>query len=146
MVAAVSVLHDWRTRPGVVVLTGVLLAATACTGGHHGGKSSPAPSAPTLTSQRATSFATALSSGIEQDVRGVVLVPAGQPFDPNAVAQLKAAGPVTFDLSTFGPVDATHATVSGRFAHPPAGQPATWTFDLTWLNGQWMITDTEPAQ
>jgi hypothetical protein len=146
MMATTSSLCGRRTRLTAALFVGVLLAATACTGGRNRSGPSPAPSAPVLTSQRVAAFTTALSSGVDQDVCGVVLVPVGRSLDPGAAAQLKAAGPVMFDVGSFRPVDASHAIVSGRFSHPPAGQSATWVFDLAWVNDRWMITDTEATR
>jgi hypothetical protein len=122
-----------------------ILALVACTTKRPAAAPSTSPSAPALTSDRATAIAAGLSSGREPDVRSVLLVPPGQTLDPAAAAQLQATGPIIFDLGTFNALDATHATVVGRFAHPPDGGAAVWIFDLTWAGGAWMITDTEPA-
>ncbi|GAA4256907.1 hypothetical protein [Dactylosporangium darangshiense] len=135
-----------RLRYGAAAVSLIaVLAVAACTAKHPGAAPSAMPSAPALTGERASAMAAGLSSGREPDVRGVVLLSSGQALDPAAAQQLQAAGPITFDLASFRAVDATHATVTGRFANPPDGTPAVWTFDLAWVGGAWMITDTEPA-
>lgn len=73
-------------------------------------------------------------------------IPPGQSIDQAALAGLHKAGPVSFDLTTFQLLDATHATVAGRFAQPPPGQPAAWTFVLAWSGRAWTIVATEPAR
>jgi hypothetical protein len=130
------------------------LALAACSGGHNGiarkdsatrGSSASSTPAP-LTPQQGSTLSTALSSGTDDGLRTAVLVPPGQQIDPQVAAQLKAAAPVTFDTSTFSGLDRTHATVRGHFAHPPPGQPSTWTFTLVWSSGAWKIVGTEQAR
>ncbi|MBL7495922.1 hypothetical protein I6A84_44020 [Frankia sp. CNm7] len=141
-------------RYSVRLLPVVVLLVAACSGGHDsdgGGPSGPSPSAspstaPPLTQQQGSALSTRLASGSEDDLRSAMGIPPGQVLDPAALAGLREAGPVSFDMATFQPLDATHATVVGRFAHPPAGQPAAWTFLLAWSDGSWTIVATEPVR
>lgn len=60
------------------------------------------------------------------------------------MAQLAALGTVTFDDSTFHAIDTLDATIVGRIQHPPVGEPSTWTFVLSYVDGTWKIADAEP--
>jgi hypothetical protein len=107
---------------------------------------SAAPTAPPFTSTDANRLSRNLTAGSPVSVRSAIAMPAGQALSPSAAAQLSALGTVTFDESTFRVIDARDATVVGRVQHPPAGQTATWTFVLSYVDGTWKISDAEPRQ
>lgn len=146
-----------RPNDGVALL--LVLAGVLAAGCTHSTKSHPAPApststssttttsatTPTLTTQRAQDLSDELSRGDDESLLGALAVPSGQAIDPQAAGELAAIGPITFDVSTFQAVDASHATVQGALAHPPTGSSATWTFALTYVSGTWKLNDAEPA-
>lgn len=101
---------------------------------------------PPLTAGQSTDLSRDLAAGTQEGIRAAVVVPPGQQLDLRAVKQLQAAGPITFDEATFHRLDAAEATVTGRFTHPPAGQPEAWLFTLTYIDETWKIVDMEPAR
>jgi hypothetical protein len=78
-----------------------------------------ARTAPPLASTEADELAGGLAKGTDDGLRSVIAMPSGQQLDAGAAQQLAALAPITFDLSTFQFLDATHATITGHVAHPP---------------------------
>jgi len=115
---------------------------SAATGPGPAAGSTPAP----LNSSQASVLAKNLAAGTDTGLRAAIVLPSGQPLDTAAAAQLQAAGPITFAPGTFHRLGARDATVAGTMAHPPAGQPARWTFTLAYVGGQWKVLDAEPAR
>lgn len=109
------------------------------------GSSAAACGPPPLTAARSEALSAALASGVTETIRAAVVVPTGQPLDVSVAGQLRAAGTVTLDPGTFRRLDAANATVNSRLAHPLGGQPADWMFTLTWHDGTWKISDTQPV-
>jgi hypothetical protein len=101
---------------------------------------------PSLSAAAAASLSADLASGTDSGLRQAIVVPQGQVLDPAAVQQLRAISPVSLDVSTFQALDATDATVRGTVSHPPAGQPAAWTFTLALVDGNWKFVDAEPER
>lgn len=125
----------------------VLLAVftvTGCTS-----KSGPSPSAspsasatllPRLEASRAQQFSADMQSSDEVRLRHSVQMPAGATLSTSAVAQIKALGPIMFDLKTFTQTGVDTASVAG------SSSKGRWKVDLVRVNHQWMIAATEPAQ
>lgn len=128
----------------------LLLSGCAHSGGHGvktaGAQVSTTPTAPPLTASGARTLSRNLTAGNSGGLRSAIAMPAGQSLAPAAASQLAALGTVTFDQSTFRAVDARDATVVGRIQHPPPGDPATWTFELSYVDGTWKIADAEPRR
>jgi hypothetical protein len=106
----------------------------------------PASTAPPFTRADASRLDKSLAKGSEASVRSAVALPARQALSSSAVKQLAAVGPVTFDQDTFRFIDARDATIAGKVAYPPAGEPASWTFTLFYTGHAWLIADAEPTR
>lgn len=100
--------------------------------------------APAITVTQANSLSAALTSGSDSGLASALVMPTGQQLDPSAANAFAAMAPIAFDVSSFHEIDATDATITGTVAHPVANNGATWTFDLSYANGTWKITDAEP--
>jgi hypothetical protein len=136
-------------RGGVVpallaVVAIAVLGCAACTSGSSG-QPSATRSAPALTAKRADALSSDLAAGNEAPLRDALAVPSGQALDPAAAAQIAALAPITLDQKSFSQLDARTGTVTGTVAHPPAGQPSTWTFQLAYIAGKWRVVDGTPA-
>jgi hypothetical protein len=129
-----------------VVVVPLVRSAHSTSADGVGAAASSAVHVPPLSSAAAASLSAELSSGTESGLRQAMVVPRGQALDPAAIGQLRAIGPISLEAATFQALDATDATVNGTVGHPPAGQPATWTFTLTLVGGHWKLVDTEPRQ
>ncbi|MCW2904518.1 MAG: hypothetical protein JWO67_6783 [Streptosporangiaceae bacterium] len=129
----------------IPVASAAALTCVGCTSSALYHSSSP-HSAPPLTSQRADKLSSDLAAGSEAPLRDALAVPSGQSLDPAAASQIAALAPIRFDAATFHKIDAQNATVIGTVTHPPAGQPATWTFTLTFAGGAWRVVDGGPTK
>jgi len=98
---------------------------------------------PPLSTRRADQFTAALASGTDPEFRSVVALSAGQQFQPDAIRQIAALGPITFDVPTFHDDHDGTATVTATVAHPQPGQSGKWTVELVSEAGQWKLSLTE---
>ena len=124
----------------VLVLV-LLLAPAGCTTSPHRSPartsaSSTVTPAPPLTAQRAAQISQALAAGSADQLSQGVSIPAGTTLDNDAVAKLKALGPVTFDVGTF--TDLGNGTASVQAL--AGGKP--WTAYLVRVAGQWKLSAT----
>jgi len=89
-----------------------------------------------FTAERATQLGGDLQSGDAAAVQDAVAVPANKTLPPRAITELKALGPVTFDLGTFTDRRDGTATVTAK-----AGGK-TWTVFLVQKDAGWLISVT----
>ena len=132
-----------RTTVTACLLLAVL-TVTGCTS-----TSGPSPSAspsasatvlPRLDASRAQQFSADMQSSDEVRLRHSIQMPVGATLNTSAVAQIKALGPIAFDLSTFTQNGVDTASVAA------SSSKGRWKVDLVRVNHQWMIAATEPAQ
>ena len=134
-----------RTTMAVCILLAVL-TVSGCTS-----KSGPSPNVspsasasatllPRLDPARAEQFSADMQSSDQVRLRHSVQMPAGATLNTTAVAQIKALGPITFDLTTFTQTGVDTASVSG------SSSKGRWKVHLVRVNHQWMIAATEPAR
>jgi hypothetical protein len=132
-----------RTTMAVCLLLAVF-TVTGCTSksGPSASASSSASAAllPRLDTSRAQQFSADMQSGDEVRLRHSVQMPARATLNTSAVAQIKALGAITFDLTTFTQTGVDTASVAG------SSSKGRWKVDLVRVNHQWMIAATEPAQ
>lgn len=124
----------------------VLLAVVALTGCSDGAGPRPSPAIsasatatplPRLDASRAQQFSADMGSGDLLRLRHSVEIPPGARLGAPAVAQLKALGQVTFDLTTYTQTGDDTASVGG------SSKKERWKVHLVRVGGQWMIAATE---
>ena len=132
---------------GVVLLLGGLGSSRGGASAADGATSTPTPSTSVVpfTASAADTLSRQLASGDDAQLRVALGVPAGRTLDSKAAGSLAELTPITFDTATLAVTGPRTATVVGRVAHPPKGQPATWTFQLLLIDGTWRVLGAEPA-
>jgi hypothetical protein len=104
------------------------------------------PSASPLSSSRAAELSDLLTGGSEADLRKVLVLPSGQPLDPDLTEQLRSLGSISFDLATFTYLDGQSAEVEGTVARPlsTGNSSSRWIFTLLYANSQWLLVNGIP--
>lgn len=97
----------------------------------------PTASAVPLPPGRTQEIETALASGNEAAVRGVVALPAGAALSPDLLAGLQGLKGLRLDPTTFHPISSTTALIDG------STEGHQWTVYLTLDGGVWKIAATE---
>jgi hypothetical protein len=96
----------------------------------------------TFTPQDATALSTALASGIPEQVRRAVLIPAAQPVPPEFTRSLQAMGKLTFDLASFVASEPGMATVTAT-STPTGAAQQRWTVYLAHGPSGWRLAATQ---
>ena len=97
----------------------------------------PTVSAAPLPAGRTQEIETALASGNEEAVQGVIVLPTGASLGPAVLAALKGLDGLHLDPTTFHPISSTTALIDGS----TDGQQ--WTVYLTLDGGVWKIAASE---
>jgi hypothetical protein len=110
------------------------------------GVTTAVPSASPLSSPRAAELSDLLTGGSETDLRKALVLPSGQPLDPDLAGQLQSLGSISFDLATFTYLDGRSAEVEGTVARPqPTDESSSrWIFTLLYVDSQWLLVNGSP--
>jgi hypothetical protein len=129
-VAVAFVLRLARTEPAPAVAVSAAPVPT-----------SPGAPAPPLDQARAKQLSADLASATADGMRDAIALPSGQELSSAAGAQLKAQGPITFDVATFR----DHGDGTASVVAHAAATNGTWTVTLIDESAKWKMSLTEKS-